>query len=517
MAFSSQLPGHLLDRLPRLQLDRAWHAEMSWKFGEARDALTRVERALEQLRASPAPPDDLARLEAKLDHRKMMLALLADDLPAAYTRAKAWLEKNVTSDPFMCASAGSAVLCAGRELYHCEGIGAQSQVLQRRYLEGGALYGIVFHECSAGGAFAARGDLRLALESYERGIEMAIKLQGENSLLYNVPALVAAELHYERNDLRCAAQLVQSRLAVSELGFVDNLMGGFLTRIRLKVLQGESEQASELYEDGVWFAKHYGFDRMQAALLNERLRHLLAQSQIRQAMQAVSEARFTSRDMEDPEPVARDGCSTLHEYRILGSARLWIATGAQKKAAHALRPWYAFARAKHCDRSAIRIGALLIKAYLHLRDEGSARRILIECLQMGHRGPFIRTFVDEGPIVADLIADLHERRDGGEAFPLDYTLTILQAINGQERSSHGELSAGAPNASAPVARPEPLSGRDLQILKLSARGLQNADVAASLGIAPSTVKWYWQRIFDKFDVRRRSDAIRIARRQQIIP
>ncbi|MGH8516496.1 MAG: hypothetical protein ACREUE_03450, partial [Panacagrimonas sp.] len=190
MAFSAQLPGHLLDRLPRLQLDRAWHAEMSWKFGEARDALVRVECVLKQLRAESADSKscDLIRLEAKLDHRKMMLALLEDDLPEAYSRAQAWLESDATGDPFMRASAGSAVLCAGRELYRCEGVGARSHVLQRQYLEGGALYGIVFHECSAGGTFAARGDLRFALEAYGRGMQMAVKLQGEQSLLYNVPA-----------------------------------------------------------------------------------------------------------------------------------------------------------------------------------------------------------------------------------------------------------------------------------------------------------------------------------------
>ena len=63
---------------------------------------------------------------------------------------------------------------------------------------------------------------------------------------------------------------------------------------------------------------------------------------------------------------------------------------------------------------------------------------------------------------------------------------------------------------------ELLSARELQILSLAAQGNQNHDISASLCLAESTVKWYWQRIFDKLDVRRRPDAIKRARQSHWI-
>ena len=56
-----------------------------------------------------------------------------------------------------------------------------------------------------------------------------------------------------------------------------------------------------------------------------------------------------------------------------------------------------------------------------------------------------------------------------------------------------------------------LSPREIQGIELGSRGLQNVDIARTLFLAQSTVKWYWQRIFEKLEVRPRPDAIRAAR------
>lgn len=54
---------------------------------------------------------------------------------------------------------------------------------------------------------------------------------------------------------------------------------------------------------------------------------------------------------------------------------------------------------------------------------------------------------------------------------------------------------------------EHLTRRELEVLKLAARGLGNRDIAAQLGIGTRTVKHHLMNIFDKMSVRSRTEAV----------
>ena len=62
-----------------------------------------------------------------------------------------------------------------------------------------------------------------------------------------------------------------------------------------------------------------------------------------------------------------------------------------------------------------------------------------------------------------------------------------------------------------------LSARELEILDLMAKGNSNQEIANSIFISLSTVKTHNQNIFEKLDVKRRTQAIEKAKRLQIIP
>ena len=58
---------------------------------------------------------------------------------------------------------------------------------------------------------------------------------------------------------------------------------------------------------------------------------------------------------------------------------------------------------------------------------------------------------------------------------------------------------------------EPLSGRELEVLHLMAAGRSNKEIANELVIAIGTVKRHTANIFDKLDVRNRTEAVTKAR------
>ncbi|KAA5537519.1 DNA-binding response regulator [Taibaiella lutea] len=62
-----------------------------------------------------------------------------------------------------------------------------------------------------------------------------------------------------------------------------------------------------------------------------------------------------------------------------------------------------------------------------------------------------------------------------------------------------------------------LSKRELEVLALMAEGLSNQEIAAKLFISLSTVKTHNQNLFEKLDVKRRTQAAEKARRLGLIP
>ncbi len=62
-----------------------------------------------------------------------------------------------------------------------------------------------------------------------------------------------------------------------------------------------------------------------------------------------------------------------------------------------------------------------------------------------------------------------------------------------------------------------LSRRELTVLEALAAGRSNKEIAAALGVSPNTIKTHVARVFEKLEVRRRTEAIAAARRLGILP
>jgi ATP/maltotriose-dependent transcriptional regulator MalT len=61
-----------------------------------------------------------------------------------------------------------------------------------------------------------------------------------------------------------------------------------------------------------------------------------------------------------------------------------------------------------------------------------------------------------------------------------------------------------------------LSNREIEVLQLMAAGLSNQEIANQLYVSLNTVKTHSAKLFEKMDVKRRTQAIEKAKRLQII-
>ncbi len=76
-----------------------------------------------------------------------------------------------------------------------------------------------------------------------------------------------------------------------------------------------------------------------------------------------------------------------------------------------------------------------------------------------------------------------------------------------------EHPAGAPDDGSP---PEPLSDRELEVLRLVASGKTNAEVARELFVAVGTVKAHANNIYRKLDASNRAEAVSKARNMGLL-
>ena len=62
-----------------------------------------------------------------------------------------------------------------------------------------------------------------------------------------------------------------------------------------------------------------------------------------------------------------------------------------------------------------------------------------------------------------------------------------------------------------------ISKRELEVLTLMAKGLSNQEIATSLFVSLNTVKTHSAKLFEKLEVKRRTQAIETAKKLQLLP
>jgi LuxR family maltose regulon positive regulatory protein len=155
------------------------------------------------------------------------------------------------------------------------------------------------------------------------------------------------------------------------------------------------------------------------------------------------------------------------------------------------------AEAKGWQDERLKVMVLRSVAYDAEGEKEKAVEWLGEALALAEPGGFIRLFIDEGTPMARLLSEAAAR----EVMP-EYARKLLAVFETEKHRSE-----------ATPAQPlvEPLSRRELEVLRLIAQGLSNREISERLFLALITVKGHNQRIFAKLQVKNRPEAVARAR------
>jgi len=122
---------------------------------------------------------------------------------------------------------------------------------------------------------------------------------------------------------------------------------------------------------------------------------------------------------------------------------------------------------------------------------------------------YVRMFLDEGSPMVQLLLEAAARR----IMP-DYTGKLRAAFEAEGQRNTSKSSLPTPPASQPLI--EPLSQRELEILRLFKTELSGPEIARELVIALSTVRTHTKSIYSKLNVNNRRAAVKRAAELHLI-
>lgn len=322
--------------------------------------------------------------------------------------------------------------------------------------------------------------LAAAAEAYQRVLELCGDQPQPNA---GEAQLGLARIYYEWNDLEAAERHAQQSLSLLRQydTVIDRFILAELFLARLRLARGDVSGASDLVAQAEQSVRRHSFLQRMPEVATVQVLVLLRQGELAAAAQLAQQHDLT-----------------------LSQARVHLARGEPAVALALLEPLCRQLEAKGWQDERLR--ALVLQALAHATDGHvqQATQLLAEALAEAEPGGFIRLFVDEGE-------------------PMRRLLTQMQPEAGRLRSYIGRLvtafgtSVILPPSSSilpPLYEPpvyEPLSQRELEILRLIAQGLSNQEIGDRLCLSLSTIKGHNRRIFDKLQVQRRTEAVACAR------
>jgi LuxR family maltose regulon positive regulatory protein len=335
-----------------------------------------------------------------------------------------------------------------------------------------------------------QGKLHQAFSTYGEMVQWATRPDGRRFPAAGMAFFGLGTICYERNDLEAALRHIRQSIELCrQWGNVGILMAGYVLLFRVRQVQGDVESARGALSEAERLARANPLaPRAVSWVESFRARSWLAQGDIEAAVRWAEQRGIK---IDDDFSYLRDA-----EYLTLGRVFL-----AQREYDMALM---LFERLRNSAETIGRIGSLieiLVLQAITLQaksDISRALAILEQALSLAEPEGYVRTFVDEGEPMARLL-----RRALSQGIAPNYVARLLAAFGEEVESTFPAMESLI----------EPLSERELEVLRLIVAGLSNPEIAQELVIAVSTVKSHVNHIYGKLGVESRTQAV--ARAQEL--
>ena len=333
-----------------------------------------------------------------------------------------------------------------------------------------------------------QGLLHEAARIYSETLQMATRPDGEKSVIAGRVYAELSQVSYEWNHLEAAIQQVHQSMALcQQWGNIDLQAISYVMLAWLEHVQHQPERAHEAIRLARQLVEeHHLLPRYSVWVKHALARLWIAQGDLEKASRLVQQSGI---GIDDEIPY-------LREPEYLALVRVLLAQGDHEAALALSKRLLQKAEATSRMRRVIEVLVLQALIYQGRRDIDRALMVLERALSLARPEGYVRTFLDEGEQMAKLLHLAKARR-----IEMEYATELLSVL--------GKVTA---RTLAPVQLlAEPLSQREVEVLKLIEAGCSNQEIAARLVISIATVKRHISNIYAKLDAQSRTQAISIAK------
>ncbi len=505
-------PDNIVHRWPTLFIFRAWTAMASGlNFSEAEANLQRVERILAKTDSPDVPLDvGTARsLVGAIAAIRTYCMRLRGNMPAAIANAKTALE-NLPEDDLIMRSWASWNL---GEAYRFSGdVNNWSKALTEARMISQAS-GILTVALLANDNYAElqmmQGQLRQAFKTWQEMLGLCQERSNGRPipLLSTIYAGLGRVL-YEWNELDLAAQYLEQGIELARLGeLAEVLMENHITLARARYSQGDLRGALQAMDA----IEHLIQTHVES-------RHSIRAMAYRAYMVLTGGDADAANDWIRMRDLSIDGpLSFTRETEYLVLARVLTYQNRPDEAVHLLERMQENAEPAGRVDCLLKILSLQAAALEKAGKTARAMVVLEKALSLGEPGGYIRVFVNSEDPMARLVNHAAIR-----GLMPDYVKRLRAAFNGNPVKSSYRQPSGEHLNERFTERPgaqliEPLSDREIEILRLFPARLSSREIANELGISVYTVRTHIKTIYSKLNAHSHNQAIELARAQNLLP
>jgi LuxR family maltose regulon positive regulatory protein len=355
-----------------------------------------------------------------------------------------------------------------------------------------------------------RGRLRDGVEALEQILELGKTSDGDYQAFTGAAHVLLAEINLEWNNFETAAIYLEKGFELLQLGGIGyTLTHCYCAAARIKLAFGETDRAIEYLQSASQAA-------MNSPLMHFQIRNLACQVKFRICMGDIETASdwATGKRCELPEILPRH----LQETKQISLARVYLAQGDSAKTLDTLNG--ILPQAESAGRMVHVIDIYLLKALAHKASGESG--VAVECMEaaitLAAPEGYIRTFVEHGEPMSRLLRESAERD-----ISTTYVNKLLSAFDSQDQSDLTKSPAKTAEPIRTVGKTyttnplmEPLTDRELEVLCLMAEGLTYNEIAGQIMVSLNTVRTHVKNIYSKLFVHKRSRAISKAKELNIL-
>jgi LuxR family maltose regulon positive regulatory protein len=353
--------------------------------------------------------------------------------------------------------------------------------------------------CDIASAKKVQGQLRQAQEYYDRAHRWLVERNSLNSRVRCVYEVGWADSLLQWNQLDAAYEHAVTGIEYCQrFGAPSEMTWGYVTLMRVLQARGDAEGALDaLYDAEQVLQAHRVRQALRVELETKRVALWLAVGEIDAARRWAA------------------CCAGGSEREQIALARVSLAEGRASDAQHLLERQRALAEAGGRHARLIEILSLQAMALEAQGRSEEAAAALSQALTLARPEGYVRVFLDLGMPLYQLLersATLAAKPKTHSATTAliaeDYVRGLLDAFQHEREVQRSRAAERVSPPPAPAeASIDPLTERELEVLRLLAEGLSNKELADRLVVAPSTVKQHLKNIYGKLDVHSRTQAV----------